>query len=77
MPKATTTPGKVKQGASNAFSGIKEGTGTSHDIHGVSGSWKNDSPGSSHSTDSTVEATTVKSSTTINQHKRLAMTGHI
>lgn len=62
-------------GASNAFKGIKQGT--SFGVNGCAGSFnKQKVNSSSASTDPTMESKTIKGSSSISQHKRMAMNGN-
>lgn len=65
-------------GASNAYKSIKKGTSTKWDVNGPSGSWDKVMGDTIQSSplDPTQTKKTVTTSPAINQHKRLAQTGH-
>lgn len=74
MPKADKAR-ESKKGASNAFNGLKKGS--TFDVNGCRAGINKMMTGSSTSPDDpTVSSKTVKGSDSINQHKKLAMTGH-
>ena len=60
-------------GAKNAFKGIQQGT--TFDLNGCKAGM-NKSPQGIPAEDKTVTSKTISGSSSLNQHKKLAMTGH-
>jgi hypothetical protein len=58
-----------------AFKGISKGTSNTNSTNGCAGSFNKQSPITSSGTDETISSSTVKSSTAISQHKKMAMGG--